>query len=199
MRTSIWDLIFLVGFIVYTGIRGVFKQRTAKVKSVARRLDAVEKALLALVIPGSLLWPLLYLFTPWLRFADYELPLFFPWVGLVMMVGSLWLFYRSHADLGRQWSVTLELREDHRLIKQGVYRRMRHPMYASIWLWCIAQGLLLANWLAGWYALVAFAVMYFIRTPREERMLCEAFGAEYVEYMSQTGRLFPRRRRKSGE
>jgi protein-S-isoprenylcysteine O-methyltransferase Ste14 len=199
MRLSVWDVIFLVGFIVYTGIRGVFKKRTAKVKSVARRLDAVEKLLIALVIPGSLLLPLLYLFTPWLAFADYQLPSFFPWVGVVMMLVSLWLFYRSHADLGRHWSVTLELREDHRLVRQGVYRRMRHPMYASIWLWCIAQGLLLANWLAGWYALVSFGIMYFIRTPREERMLREAFGTEYQEYMEQTWRLLPRPARKRGE
>jgi protein-S-isoprenylcysteine O-methyltransferase Ste14 len=42
-------------------------------------------------------------------------------------------------------------------------------MYASICLWCLAQGLLLENWLAGWYAFVAFALMYFVRTPREEQ------------------------------
>jgi protein-S-isoprenylcysteine O-methyltransferase Ste14 len=192
MRLSFWDLVFLCGFIIYTGIRGVFKTRTKQVESVFRRLDGLEKALLVLVIPGSLLLPVLYLFTPWLDFAAYQLTPVFPWCGVVFMVMALWLFYRSHADLGRQWSVTLELRKDHRLIKEGVYRRIRHPMYASIWLWCIAQGLLLANWLAGWFALVSFGILYFVRTPREERMLCEAFGPEYREYMEQTGRLFPR-------
>ena len=65
-------------------------------------------------------------------------------------------------------------------------------MYASIWLWCLGQGLLLENWLAGWYALVAFAIMYFVRTPREERMMREFFGQEYGDYVRQTGRLFPR-------
>ncbi len=65
-------------------------------------------------------------------------------------------------------------------------------MYASIWLFSLAQGLLLANWLAGWSVFVAFAVMYFVRTPREEQMMCEFFGDEYHEYMRQTGRLVPR-------
>ena len=74
------------------------------------------------------------------------------------MLLSLWLFWRSHADLGKNWSVSLEVRQGHQLIKHGVYRSIRHPMYASIWLWCLAQGLLLENWLAGWYALVAFAL-----------------------------------------
>jgi protein-S-isoprenylcysteine O-methyltransferase Ste14 len=73
-------------------------------------------------------------------------------------------------------------------------------MYASIFLWCVAQGLLLPNWLAGWSALVTFAVMYVVRTPREERMMCEFLGQPYRDYMARTGRLIPRghgRRRDS--
>ena len=192
MRIQPWNLVFLIGFIVYVSIRGVFKQRTKNNEKAVRRVDAVEKTLMAIVIPGGLLLPAIYLFTPWLAFADYRLLAFAPWFGAVFMVPALWLFYRSHADLGLNWSVTLEMRQGHQLVKHGVYRSIRHPMYASIWLWCFAQGLLLENWLAGWYALVAFGLMYFVRTPREEQMMCEAFGREYRDYMEQTGRLFPR-------
>jgi protein-S-isoprenylcysteine O-methyltransferase Ste14 len=190
MRT--WNLVFLIGFIIYVCIRGVFEQRTKCNRQAVSRVDALEKALLALVIPGGLLLPIIYLFTHWLAFADYHLPAFAPWLGTVLMIAALWLFWRSHADLGQNWSVTLALRHGHQLVRHGVYRSIRHPMYASIWLWCVAQGLLLENWLAGWYALLAFAVMYFVRTPREEQMMCESFGQEYRDYMRQTGRLFPR-------
>jgi protein-S-isoprenylcysteine O-methyltransferase Ste14 len=107
------------------------------------------------------------------------------------MVVALWLFWRSHADLGHNWSVTLELRKGHQLVKDGVYRSIRHPMYASILLFGLGQGLLLQNWLAGWSAFLAFALMYFVRTPREEHMMCEFFGQEYRDYMRRTGRVFP--------
>jgi len=197
MRIEPWNVVFLIGFIIYVAIRGVFKQRTKSNELAVSRADALEKILMVILIPGGLLLPVVYLFTPWLAFADYHLPAFAPWCGAVLMVAALWLFYRSHADLGQNWSVTLELRKGHRLIKQGVYRSIRHPMYASIWLWCLAQGLVLENWLAGWYALVAFALMYFVRTPREERMMCESFGQEYRDYMRQTGRLLPRIRAKN--
>jgi protein-S-isoprenylcysteine O-methyltransferase Ste14 len=197
MRIQPWNLVFLIGFVVYVSLRGVFKQRTKSNKQAVSRADALEKTLMAIVIPGGLLLPLVYLFTPWLGFADYHLPASAPWFGTVLMIAALWLFWRSHADLGQNWSVTLELRQGHQLVKHGVYRSIRHPMYASIWLWCLAQGLLLENWLAGWYALLAFALMYFVRTPREERMMCESFGQEYRDYMQQTGRLFPRRRAKN--
>ncbi len=199
MKLQSWNLVFFIGFIVFVIMRGVFKERTKGNVPVIRRMDAMEKALLAMVFPTTLLFPVLHLFTPWLSFADYSPPRHTPWLGAVLMALSLWLFWRSHVDLGRNWSVTLEVREGHQVIQHGVYRLIRHPMYASIWLWCLAQGLLLDNWLAGWGALAAFALMYFIRTPREERLMCEVFGQEYRDYMGRTGRIIPRLKRGGGD
>ena len=68
-------------------------------------------------------------------------------------------------------------------------------MYTSIWLWGLAQGMMLANWFAGWAVLPAFAAMYFIRTPREERLMRDEFGDRYGEYAQRTGRIFPRLRK----
>src|SRR5258706_1166780 len=101
MRIQPWNLVFLIGFIVYVVIRGVFKQRTKSNEKAVSRADALEKTLMAIVIPGGLLLPIVYLFTPWLAFADYHLPAFAPWCGAVLMAAALWLFYRSHADLGQ--------------------------------------------------------------------------------------------------
>lgn len=187
-----WNIVFLVGFVVYAGIRHHFEQRTKSNEKVLRRFDALEKALLLIVFVGNLLLPALYLFTPLLSFADYRLPAFAPWCGSAIMLASLWLFWRSHADLGLNWSISLEMRKGHQLVRHGVYRAIRHPMYASILLWGIAQALLLQNWIAGPSALVTFVPLYVCRTPREERMMSEAFGEEYRDYMRQTGRVFPR-------
>jgi len=117
MRIQRWNLVFLIGFVVYVCIRGVFNQRTKNNEKTVSRVDALEKTLIAIVILGGLLLPVVYLFTPWLAFADYHLPAFAPWCGMVLMVMALWLFWRSHADLGQNWSVTLELRKGHQLVK----------------------------------------------------------------------------------
>jgi len=195
MKSDARILFYLAAFLVYVAIRGVFKRRVKNNINRVQRLDLLERFLIILVIPGSLLLPLIHIFGNLLSFADYRLPAVTGWIGAALMVAALWLFYRSHSDLGKNWSVTLAVREGHTLVKHGVYRSIRHPMYASIWLWCIAQGLLLENWLAGWYALASFAVMYFVRTPREEQLMRDCFGQEYEEYMRNTGRLFPRRTR----
>jgi protein-S-isoprenylcysteine O-methyltransferase Ste14 len=194
---------FLLGLLTQVIIRGYYARRTRHNQKTVRRVDALEKILLALVIPGSLVLPLLYLFSPLLNFADYHLPKFALWLGAILMIVSLWLFYRSHADLGQNWSVTLEVRQGHQLVTGGVYHYIRHPMYASIFLFCFAQGLLLENWLAGWYPLFAFCLMYFLRTPREEQLMLETFGEEYQDYMLCTGRILPRlgrsRSRRNGQ
>ncbi len=186
--SSPWHVVFGLGFLVYLRIRGVYAHRTRNEARVFRQIDLGEKLLLALVMVGSLLLPVLFLFTPWLAVADYQLPTWVPWCGTVVMLLALWLFWRSHADLGRLWSISLEISAAHQLVEHGVYRRVRHPMYTAIFLWSIAQGLLLANWLAGWGAFATFAVMYVIRTPREEAMLCEHLGQPYRDYMARTGR-----------
>ena len=192
MRIQAWNLVFLIGMIVYVSIRGVFGGRTKRNEKVVSRADTRDRALVAVVFLGSIILPALYLFTAWLAFADYHLPAFIPWCGAVVMVIALWLFWRAHVDLGLNWSITLEMRKDHELIVHGLYRRIRHPMYAAIFLFAVAQALLLQNWLAGWAGFVTFAILYLVRTPREEKMMCEFFGESYRDYMQRTGRLWPR-------
>jgi len=188
-----WNIAFLAGFIIRGIIREAFEGRVKGNEKIVSRIDAREKMVTVIVFIGNLL-PTIYPFTPWLSFADYTLPAFVPWCGAALMAFALWLFWRSHADLGANWSYTLEMRKGHELVRHGVYRSIRHPMYTSIWLFGLAQGMLLENWLAGWSAFATFAVIYLLRAPREEAMMCEYFGEEYREYMRQTGRLFPRMR-----
>ncbi|MCA8992208.1 MAG: isoprenylcysteine carboxylmethyltransferase family protein [Planctomycetaceae bacterium] len=187
-----WNCVFLVGFIVFAVVRAAYARTAKGDKKAVSMFDGRERLLLAVMFPPTMLIPLLYLFSHWLEFADYQLPLYLQWFGAVAMAVALWLFWRSHADLGRNWSVSVELREGHELVTHGVYKHIRHPMYAAIWLWAIAQGLLLSNWLAGWSVVPAFAVMYILRVGREEEMMCNAFGDTYRDYMRQTGRILPR-------
>ncbi len=184
--------IFFAGFLAYIAIRGRFARETKQNVKTVRRVNWTEMILLWLVGVTGLLFPVLYVFTPALAFADYPLPIAAWWCGLILMVASILLFYRSHADLGKNWSPTLEIREGHTLVTEGVYRRIRHPMYAAILLFDIAQGLMLPNGLAGWSALGIFLVLYVTRVPREERLMRDQFGDAYRDYMSRTGRLFPR-------
>lgn len=95
-------------------------------------------------------------------------------------------------DLGLNWSKVLEIREDQEFITHGVFRPIRHPMYAAHVLWGIAQVLMLENWLAGWSLLVMTVPIMLFRMVVEERMMIETFEDEYRAYIEKTGRILPR-------
>jgi protein-S-isoprenylcysteine O-methyltransferase Ste14 len=88
----------------------------------------------------------------------------------------------------------VETHDEHRLVTTGIYAHIRHPIYASLALWAVAQPALLQNLVAGWSGAVAVASIWLLRVPREEKMMLNTFGEEYRQYVSRTGRLLPRRR-----
>jgi protein-S-isoprenylcysteine O-methyltransferase Ste14 len=187
---------WLVFVIVGAVIRGVYVRRHGK-PTIADDLNTgLDKALLLLSGVGMQLIPIVYLLFGWLDFADYGLPaaasLALGVVGALVFAVGVWLLWRSHAELGRNFAPTLQIVEDHSLVTDGVFRRIRHPMYTAHLLWAIAQVLLLQNWIAGPAFLVVQIPLYLRRIPTEERMMLEEFGDEYREYMKRTGGLFPR-------
>ncbi len=153
--------------------------------------DAREIALLAGSLTGLGILPCIYLATHFPRFADYPFVPVQGYLGIAVDLGVLWLFHRTHRDLGRNWSVSLDLRERHTLVTNGVYAWVRHPMYAGFWLMAVAQVLMLPNWVAGPAGLVGFGALFFGRVGREEAMMTAGFGDEYRSYMRRTARVIP--------
>ena len=191
MTLTIAKLIWLSGCIGWWVIRYPHERRARKTAIAARTQKLRERMLLSISFSGLFLVPLFYAVTNQPKFASYALNPVLTWIGAALFAAALYLFYVVHRDLGRSWSVTLELREKHALITHGIYSRLRHPMYSAFWLWAIAQALLLPNWIAGFSGLVGFGTLYFCRVGNEERMMEEAFGAEYRAYEARTKRLIP--------
>jgi len=188
---NIFKAVFLVGFIAGSVIRKVYTFKCRHRRAVKKYKSAVDISLISAAGIAMAL-PLFYIFTPLLDFADYHLPEWLGFIGTAVFAMALILLWRSHADLGRNWSAILQIKQEHSLVTNGVYRHIRHPMYAAHLLWAIAQGLLLENWLAGWAFLVVFVPLYLIRAPKEEQMMLEQFDEQYCQYISRTGGIMPR-------
>ena len=187
-------LIYL-GFVVVTiVIRWPYNKANKNNKIAKDQKSPLEKGLLTLATIGMVLLPISHTFSPIWHFANYNTPLWAQATGIALIAPTAWLFYRSHKDLGVNWSPTLEVRENHTLVTRGVYQSIRHPMYTSIWLWVLVQGLLLSNFIAGWSGLVAFGLLYALRVKHEEKMMINQFGQQYQDYMVNTNRLLPKLR-----
>jgi protein-S-isoprenylcysteine O-methyltransferase Ste14 len=190
MNPWIGNGIFIFGAIASIAIRVPHDRISQATKVVENRKGLLEKTLLFLVMTGMILLPVLS-FTPILAFAAYAQHPSMIAVGSLAMVASLWLFHRSHKDLGKNWSASLEVREDHVLVTNGIYQAIRHPMYTSIFLLGVAQMLLVPNWIAGPALLTAFSIMFFSRLHTEEQMMLDKFGLQYENYRRQTKRIVP--------
>ena len=88
--------------------------------------------------------------------------------------------------------MTLELNADHRLVTNGLYRAVRHPMYSSFLVLGVGQALLVPNWIAGLSGLASVLLLIAVRLPREEAMMIEEFGDQYRDYRKRTGAVLPR-------
>jgi protein-S-isoprenylcysteine O-methyltransferase Ste14 len=185
-------LVWCLGVIGWYAIRYPHDRRSRRTPKRLWRDRRRDFVLLIVSASGMLVVPAVYVFAGWPQFADYPLLPPLAWLGAGVFACALWLFYRTHKDLGRNWSVTLEIRDRHALITSGIYRHLRHPMYAAFWLWAVAQALLLPNWIAGPAGIVGFGTLYFLRVGREEKLMLEMFQDEYRHYMARTGRIVPR-------
>lgn len=184
-------IIWAIGVVGWFVIRLPHDRRSRRTAKVRRASGLREKLLLSASTTGLGILPALYVFGHAFRFADYSLHPAQVVIGGLIFAVALWMFYRTHKDLGRNWSVTLEVRDQHRLVTQGVYNSVRHPMYAAFWLWALAQAFLLPNWIAGPAGLIGFGILFFMRVGREEQMMIETFGDEYRSYMQRTARVVP--------
>jgi protein-S-isoprenylcysteine O-methyltransferase Ste14 len=183
----VW-LAFAIGWGV---IRYRYAQRAKGNRQIEERDQVYEIVLLTLSFVGYLGVPALYLATSWLSFGDYPFQPIMFWAGIATSTAALWLFWRSHTDLGRNFSMKLVIREKHALVTTGVYRLIRHPMYASFLLWSLGQVFLLPSWITGLAGMFGFCILYFGRVRREEKLMLEKFGDDYREYMMHTKRLVP--------
>jgi protein-S-isoprenylcysteine O-methyltransferase Ste14 len=166
--------------------------RRSRRTPVARSARGARETLLLLVsLTGLGIVPFIYIASGFPRFASYPFQPMLAWIGVLVASAALIMFYLTHRALGRNWSISLDVREGHRLVTDGIYRHVRHPMYTAFWLWAVAQAFLLPNWVSGLSGIVGFGALYCFRVSREERLMLEAFGEAYRDYMARTARLIP--------
>lgn len=177
------------------GISSYYRRKADKDtgEKISRKVDG-SVMMTAIKIGGLILWltPLVYFINPnWMNWSKIGLPELIRWLGVgigILCVGGIyWLF----SSIGSGITPTSATREQHKLVTNGPYRWVRHPLYTVGSSMFIAFGMMADNWFIAALGVLAIIGMA-IRTPKEEANLIEKFGDEYQEYMKHTGRFFPK-------
>lgn len=191
MNAYVYPLIFLVGWISLWVIRIPYIRQSLKMEGTEYSSGRFDQFLVVILFLGTSVIPLVYIFTPWLDFADYTLPSLISIICIGFILLGLVILRKAHLDLGVNYSQDLEIKEEHVLVTGGIYKYIRHPMYTAGFLISIAQIGLLQNWIAGFSGVIVLSFFYLLRVPVEEEMMIKAFGEDYLSYRSQTKRLIP--------
>lgn len=191
MTPQIAGLLHGLCMVAWWVIRRPFARKSRRNVLLRDAMDAREKLLLGISLTGLGIVPAVYIATGFPAALDQPFSPARAVAGLLVFVAALVLFHATHKALGRNWSVTLAVRQEHSLVTGGVYRFVRHPMYTAFWMWAIAQALTLQNWLAGPAGLIGFGTLYLFRVGREEALMRETFGAAWDAYAARTPRVVP--------
>lgn len=111
--------------------------------------------------------------------------------GVVLCLAGIGLRAWSRLVLGRFYTFSIGLTEGHRVLAEGPYRYVRHPLYLGTFLVVAGLPLLAQSWAAVWFLTVPTALAYAVRLVREDTYLIERLGVEYQIYARRTARLIP--------
>ena len=155
------------------------------------REDWTTIPFLMIVIAGGIVAMLDFIFLQNLRFQVYAV------AGLILFLVGAYFRIRARLELRKKagfeslvGTARVQIVKEHKLVKDGLYKHIRHPLYLGEILRNFGFVLFFSS-LFG-ILLVAVSVVFLLfRIRMEERMLIGVFGEEYKEYMRNTKRLIP--------
>jgi len=112
-------------------------------------------------------------------------------LGLIILLSGILLRVWAIRVLGRYFTATVQIVEDHQIVQTGPYRWLRHPSYTGSWMAFIGVGLWLEAYLGLLLAFVGMSIAYYLRIRAEEQTLVRQFGHLYQTYQRNTYRLIP--------
>src|SRR6266849_9128740 len=114
---------------------------------------------------------------------------FYPGIFLILL--GVLVRQWAIAVLGRFFSLTVRVAEDHRVVDRGPYRLVRHPSYTGALIALVGLSLAVQSWGALLVVLMVFGVGFGYRIRVEEKALTSQLGDDYASYMKRTKRLIP--------
>lgn len=107
-------------------------------------------------------------------------------LGLILYIAASIIRRHCIKILGVYHSMFIEFVEDHKVIKQGPYKYLRHPYYAAIFIELIGLTLLVNSYYATLSVFILFIPILILRIFLEEKWLVRNLGKNYLDYQKDT-------------
>ena len=143
-----------------------------------------------LIVLAALLFAFRGRHLPWLNASFVPPTMAFHWLGLLITALGLAFAVWARVHLGRNWSGTVTVKENHELIRSGPYGLVRHPIYSGFLLAMLGTAIAFGE-IRGLIAFVLAFIAWRAKSLIEERFMLDQFGDRYARYKRDVKALIP--------
>lgn len=164
-----------------------------KIKTNLKTESLIKRALLywfPLIIAGLLLGPGDWFAHNIIRKQFVPHSYFVESIGLSICVIGAFIAIWSRQLIGKNWSLAVQLKEDHELIQKGPYSLVRHPIYSGLILLFLGNAIMVGDW-RGLIAVAIVFASFLYKSLKEESWLTDQFGTKYESYKENTDMFIP--------
>lgn len=119
--------------------------------------------------------------------ADFN-PLI-PSLGFLITCVGIAIRWISIHTLQDAFNIYVTVPKNGKIVKNGIYKNIRHPSYLGLLLAYLGLGIILSNWISLLFIFLPIFIAILHRIKIEEAVLTDALGEEYLEYCRSSYRL----------
>jgi protein-S-isoprenylcysteine O-methyltransferase Ste14 len=172
-------------FLLYWQIKAANTKTTQRLEPALSRILRVLVFLIVIILLSTTWIPL-----PWLYLQLWPAGLTPFWLGAAVTIAGLLFAVWAREHLGRNWSRSVTIKEDHELITTGPYAVVRHPIYTGILAGFLGTAIALSQ-VRGVITVVLIFLVLWAKFRMEEQWMRAQFGETYAAYAHQTTALVP--------
>jgi len=158
---------------------------TVRHESVSSRLMHIIPLVVAIVLISVPRVPFPLLARRFVPLSDWAF-----WLGVLLTAGGMLFSIWARVHLGKNWSGTVTIKQNHELITGGPYALVRHPIYTGLLLAFLGSALAIGEW-RGVLASAMVAIALWRKLRLEERWMHQQFGDAYQTYAQRVATLVP--------
>lgn len=194
LTATIWSYWIGVGAMIVR-----VRRHTHRVVGVVPQ-QRLERLMWLIWVPSAIAWITL----PWLALDRSQPPWGLPefarsapayvalrWVAAIVAVACLAATIKCWARMGKDWRMAVTDEANQTLITDGMFRRIRHPIYAFSILLMLCTMVIVPTWPMLAFGVIQIA-LWVLKAHNEERHLLASHGEAYARYLESTGRFVPR-------
>ncbi len=111
--------------------------------------------------------------------------------GILLYLAASILYNTAQVQLGKNYSMDIDIKYGYRLKTNELYAFVRHPLYLSEFLLWLCASLALLSWSLFLWTVCIHIPLYLHRAKAEDELLEYYWKDDYREYKEKTGAFFP--------